>query len=97
PDPSVKTPSRGRTTTPLQALGLMNNTFVQRQAANLAERAMKETSDKEADAIRLVYRYAFGRDATPVEVRRGTVVARDHGLQTVCWAMLNATEFLYVK
>jgi hypothetical protein len=32
PDPSVKTPRRGVTTTPLQALGLMNGSFVQRQA-----------------------------------------------------------------
>jgi len=30
PDPSVKTPRRGITTTPLQALALMNNSFVQR-------------------------------------------------------------------
>src|ERR1051326_6979340 len=32
PDPSVKTPRRGVTTTPLQALALMNSSFVQRQA-----------------------------------------------------------------
>ena len=38
PDPSVKTPRRSVTTTPLQALGLMNNAFVLRQAKYFAER-----------------------------------------------------------
>jgi hypothetical protein len=94
PDPSVKTPSRSRTTTPLQALGLMNNSFVQRQAQHLADRVQKEAG---GDAIRLAYHYAFGRAAPPEEVKRAAVVAREHGLQTVCWALLNATEFLYVK
>ena len=38
PDPSVKMPRRSITTTPLQALGLMNNSFVSRQARHFAER-----------------------------------------------------------
>src|SRR2546430_10870888 len=38
PDPSVKMPQRGATTTPLQALGLMNGSFVLRQAHRFAER-----------------------------------------------------------
>jgi hypothetical protein len=97
PDPSVKTPSRSRTTTPLQALGLMNNSFVQRQARHFAERVTKEAGGDDARAIPLAYRYVFGRAATPEEVKRAAVVAREHGLQTVCWALLNATEFLYVK
>ena len=37
PDPSVKAPRRAVTTTPLQALGLMNDPFVIRQARALAE------------------------------------------------------------
>ena len=41
PVPSVKTPQRSTTTTPLQSLGLMNNPFVQRQAKALAERLSK--------------------------------------------------------
>ena len=38
PDPSVKAPRRAVTTTPLQALGLMNDPFVLRQARCLADR-----------------------------------------------------------
>src|SRR5262249_57829870 len=41
PDPSVKTPKRAVTTTPMQALELMNGSFVQRQARALAGRAAR--------------------------------------------------------
>ena len=61
PDPSVKTPRRGVTTTPLQALGLMNNSFVQRHAGHLAARALKESGNDLPRAIHTAYRRAFGR------------------------------------
>ena len=43
PDPAVKTPRRGVTTTPLQALAMMNDTFVIRQAKALADRARRRS------------------------------------------------------
>src|SRR5205823_6830381 len=46
PEPSVKAPRRSITTTPLQALALMNNAFVQRQAKYLGERARQEAGDE---------------------------------------------------
>ncbi len=97
PDPSVKTPRRSVTTTPLQALGLMNNTFVQRQAAQLAERAMKEANNEVPGAIQSAYRLALGRAATPAEATRATAAAQERGLVSVCWALLNSTEFVYVQ
>jgi len=97
PDPSVKTPRRGVTTTPLQALALMNNSFVQRQAAQLAERAMKEANDVLPAAIQSAYRLALGRAATPEESTRAAAAAKERGLSHVCWALLNSTEFVYVK
>ena len=38
PDPSVTTPKRAATTTPLQALSLMNNALVFQMADNFADR-----------------------------------------------------------
>jgi hypothetical protein len=96
PDPSVKTPRRGATTTPLQALALMNNSFVQREAEHLALRVMREEGDP-AGAIQSAYRLALGRSPSATELDRATAAARDRGLQSVCWALLNSTEFLYVK
>jgi hypothetical protein len=97
PDPSVKTPRRGITTTPLQALALMNNSFVQRQATKFAERARTEANEDTPQAVRLAYRYALGRVPQAEELASAVVAARERGLFNVCWALLNSTEFLYVQ
>jgi hypothetical protein len=97
PDPSVKTPRRGVTTTPLQALGLMNNSFVQRQAERLAERAMAEADKDLPRAVQAAYRYALGRPAMQHEESRAVAAANERSLSHVCWALLNSTEFIYVR
>jgi len=97
PDPSVKTPRRGVTTTPLQALGLMNSSFVQRQAARLAARALAAADNDPDRAVDVAWRLALGRPATPDELARSRAAARDRGLASVCWVLLNATEFVYVR
>ena len=95
PDPSVKTPRRGVTTTPLQALELMNNSFVLRQAKHLAERAQQPHPDNLPAAIHRAYRLALGRPPSPDEAARAAAAARQRGLPSVCWALLNSTEFVY--
>jgi hypothetical protein len=97
PEPSIKTPKRGVTTTPLQALSLMNSSFVQRQAAQLASRIQTEAHGQTRPAIALAYAYCFGRNPTPSELDRAQSTAQASDLKTVCWALLNATEFLYVR
>jgi len=97
PDPAVKTPRRTLTVTPLQALSMMNNSFVQRQAKYLAERMVQETSGDTGKAIELMYRYAFGRTATSSEVEQARQLAAEFGMKEVAWTVLNATEFLYVR
>ncbi len=97
PDPSVKTPRRGVTTTPLQALALMNNSFLQRNAGDLAKRALKESENDLPRAIQTAYRLTLGRTATEDESKRALAAARDRSLTNVCWALLNSTEFIYVR
>ena len=97
PDPSVKTPRRGVTTTPLQALGLMNNSFVQRHAGQLAERALTESHQDLPKAVQIAYRLALGRAPTKEETTRALAAANDRSLTNVCWALLNSTEFIYVR
>jgi hypothetical protein len=97
PDPSVKVPARRVTTTPLAALALMNNSFVQRQSKALAARVMKE-ADQDADsAVALAYQYAFGRPPSAEEALAAGELANEHGMEQVCWVLMNATEFLYVR
>jgi Protein of unknown function (DUF1553)/Protein of unknown function (DUF1549)/Planctomycete cytochrome C/Concanavalin A-like lectin/glucanases superfamily len=96
PDPSIKVPRRGVTITPLQALALMNGSFVQRQAHHLAKRAEASSLDLQG-AIQVAYRWALGRHATEAELQKATEFANRRGLVSICWALLNSTEFLYVR
>ena len=75
----------------------MNNSFVQRQADRLAERAMKEANDDLPKAIQAAYRLAFSRPPTPEETARALAVSKERSLTSVCWVLLNASEFLYVR
>ena len=97
PDPSTKTPARGVTTTPLQALSLMNNAFVQRQARFFAERVKSEAGADAAAQVKLAHRLALGREPRRGELEESSALAQAHGLESVCWALLNASEFLYVR
>ena len=97
PDPSTKTPRRSVTTTPIQALGMMNNSFVQRQAERLASRLIVEAGADPSHQIALGYRLALGRSPSESEAARAIDLARGEGLQSVCWALLNASEFQYLK
>lgn len=97
PDPSVKTPRRGLTTTPLQALGLMNNSFVQSQATALGLRVQRESNGLIPEAIRRAYWHCFGRNPSPDELREAGRLASETSLANVCWALLNTTEFVYAQ
>jgi hypothetical protein len=96
PDPSTTSPKRAVTTTPVQSLALLNNSFVLRMSEALAERAVREAG-ADADAqVRTVYRLAYGRE--PEEKEREQVVrfVTEHGLAALCRVVLNSNEFLYV-
>jgi hypothetical protein len=96
PDPSTTAPRRAVTTTPLQALALMNNIFVLRQARQFADRLRREAGADRNAQIRLAYELAFGRRATNEElaqIRRGLNAAN---LEVLTRALLNCNEFLYI-
>jgi hypothetical protein len=97
PDPSVKAPRRALTTTPLQALELMNNPFVLRQARHFAGRVAREAGAGPAAQVALAYRLAFGRAPTAAEQERAAAHVRGHGLDSLCWVLFNASEFLYLR
>ena len=94
PDPSAATPQRQMSNTPTQALALLNNAFVIRQAGLFAKRLEKEASNP-GDRIRRAYLLAVGRQASSVEVRRGEEFARKVSLPAFCRALLNSNEFVY--
>jgi mono/diheme cytochrome c family protein len=97
PDPSTKTPRRAVTTTPLQALELMNSSFVMRQARCFAARLVKEAGPSLPARVTLAYHLAFSRAPTMQETAEALKFAREQGMENFCWALYNASEFLYVR
>jgi hypothetical protein len=63
-DPSTSTPARPTSTTPLQALWLLNDPFVHAQAQRVAERIR---ADDPTDRIDALYRTVLARPATRTE------------------------------
>jgi hypothetical protein len=97
PEPSARAPRRAATTTPQQALALMNNPFVWRQADALAARAVKEAGPDVAGQVRRAYLLTLGRPPRGDEAERAAAVATEHGLRHVAWALLDCSEFLYLR
>jgi hypothetical protein len=95
PDPSVATPQRTASNTPVQALALMNNEFVVRQADLFAKRLEKEFPNDRAAQVRRAYLLALGRPAGPKdEGVAGRFLSRQP-LSLFCRALLNSNEFVY--
>jgi hypothetical protein len=97
PEFSTKTPVRPSTTTPLQALSMMNNSFVQRQAAKFAERVRRLAGPDMKRQVRHVWALALNREPHTAESKEALAVTREHGLEQVCWALLNANEFIFLR
>lgn len=95
PDGSQVTPKRSRSTTPLQALNLLNSRFVMQQADFLAERIELEGGSME-QRISLAYELCFGRSANNSECTEAIAFVTEHGWQSFARAMLNTNEFIFI-
>ncbi len=101
PDPSTKAPQRAVTTTPLQALALLNNSFVLRMADSLAERAQHAQQSQAASGsteaqLAFVLRETFGRDASDQEMNDYVEFVNRTSLAAFCRAVFNSNELLYI-
>jgi hypothetical protein len=97
PDAGQSAPRRNTSTTPLQALNLMNSPFVVQQAQFLAERVAREAGADAAAQVNLAFVLAFGREPDDAERGAAMKLSRDHGLTALCRALFNANEFVYVN
>jgi hypothetical protein len=94
-DPNINVPVRNTTLTALQALALLNNPFMVKQAEFFAERVTRLGPDLPAQ-IDAAYRLAFGRRPIPEEKKMMTDHARRHGLANACRLLLNSNEFVFI-
>lgn len=97
PDPGMKIPLRSTTTTPLQALQLMNNSFVQRQAQYLAERVKQIEGMDISKQVNQAYLFTLGRKPRETELQRTKTFVEKHGLNHLCWVLFNSSEMLYLR
>ena len=96
PDGGQIAPKRGSSTTPLQALNLLNSSFLMQQAGFFAERLQQERSGDVGDQVRRAFELAFNRPPRKQELVAAKKLVEQEGLAVFCRALLNANEFVYV-
>jgi mono/diheme cytochrome c family protein len=96
PDGSLVMPKRSVSTTPLQALNLFNSRFILQQADQLTARLKTEAGDDSAGQVRRAWQLAFNRSPGPDEVSEAVALMKAEGLPSLCRAVLNANEFLFI-
>jgi len=110
-DPSTSMPTRLTSTTPLQALYLLNDEFVHQQAQGWAARL--NTAATPAERVHLAFEMALGRPARQSEVETATQLveqvaarlrsegraeaeAHSQAWESFCRAVFRLNEFVYI-
>jgi|UniRef100_UPI0037847C59 hypothetical protein len=96
PDAGQSTAIRRASTTPIQALNLFNSLFTLAQADAFASRVKKEVGGDIAKQIAHAYQLALSREPTREELDETQPIVRQHGIATLCRALFNSNEFLFV-
>jgi len=97
PNQNIACGARNVTTVPTQALTLMNDDFVLKQAQLFANRLAEAAPGDRLKQIELAYRIALARASTPDEQRLAEDFLKDHALADFTNVMLNLNEFLYMR
>ncbi len=90
PDISFAAPKRANTTTPMQALTLLNHSFTLDMAAALAARLGAK------EPVAVAFRIVFQREPTAKEREAGGAIIASHGAIAFCRALLNSNELIYI-
>ncbi len=96
PDAGLIAPRRTQSTTAVQALGLFNSRFTEQQADLMAGRCRHEAGSGVAPGVRQAFELAFGRQPDDVERRAAEQLVAQYGLPSLCRALFNANEFLFL-
>jgi len=96
PDAGQVAPKRSRSTTPLQALNLLNSPFAVQQAGFFAERVATDAGKSHEAQTKRAFQLAFLREPTRDELATSTKLVKAYGLPALCRALFNANEFLSV-
>ena len=62
----------------------------------MAKRIIKDVGSELPVQVTHAYWLAYGRDPQPKEISDAESVIRQHGLETLCRAIFNSNEFLFI-
>jgi uncharacterized protein (UPF0335 family) len=96
PDPATAAPRRAVTTTPLQALSLLNNSFVLRMASYCADRVGRDAGNDQRKQIDRAWQLTVGRSPNESELLASQQLVSKHGLEALCRGLFNINEFVLV-
>ena len=86
---------RSESTTPLQALNLLNGPFSLEQSTALAKRIEDEAGEGLSARVTRAFERILGRRPKTDESELCQATAQAEGLETVCRALFNSNEFLF--
>lgn len=83
-------------TTPLQALNLMNSDFVVEQSKLIAQRAQEDANGDTETAIKRCFELVLNRSPQTEDIKVCADIAQSEGLDIVCRALINSNEFAFL-
>jgi len=95
PDASQAVPKRSRSTTPLQALNLLNSRFVMQQAERFVARLNRD-AQRDEERIERAWQLCFQRPPRQEEVDEAARFIEQQGWIQFARAMLNTNEFIFI-
>ena len=93
PDPAFADPRRSATTTPLQALTMMNHGFSWTVTQAFANRLQQHSENVETQ-VHFAFELAYSRPPSVDEKIQAANLIRQHGLPVFCRALLNSNELI---
>ncbi len=96
PDAGQATSRRKESNTPIQALNLFNSRFTIDESEAFAARVQSEAGGDVQAQVQIAYLRALSRQPQPDELADAVSVVQVHGLLTLCRALFNSNEFLFV-
>ncbi len=96
PDAGQSAAIRRHSTTPIQALNLLNSRFTLEVSKAFSERVLRESGDNLQDQVQRAFQLSFNRNATAAELQDIEPIVREHGLIVLCRVLFNSNEFLFI-
>jgi hypothetical protein len=95
PDAGQSTGLRRTSTTPIQALNLLNSPFTIDRSRAFAERCRSVAGTDIPSQIRIAFKLALLRSPNSDELAEAIPFVEEFGLESLCRTLFNTNEFLF--